>query len=161
MARIGSLTVRRLGKIRVDDDRYHSETAIYPLGYMSRRVCFAPGEVSSKNGGPCRRAVYMCQIHAGELGGPPIFSVTVENEQFYGASASAAWELATRRPLRERKKLMVHANEGQCDNVAEMFMACSYSIDGDYMFGVTVGPIARVLEALKVPYRYVYVYMYV
>ena len=51
---------------------------------------------------------------------------------------------------RERKKLMVHANEGQCDNVAEMFMACSYSIDGDYMFGVTVAPIARVLEALKV-----------
>ena len=161
MARIGSLTVRRLGKIRVDDDRYHSETAIYPLGYMSRRVCFAPGEVSSKNGGPCRRAVYMCQIHAGELGGPPIFSVTVENEQFYGASASAAWVLATRRPLRERKKLMVHANEKQCDNVAEMFLACSYSIDGDYMFGVTVGPSARVLEALKVPYRYVYVYMYV
>ena len=32
----------------------------------------------------------------------------------------------------------VHANEGQCDNVTEMFMACSYSIDGDYMFGVTV-----------------------
>ena len=52
---------------------------------------------------------------------------------------------------RERKKLKVHANEGQCDNVAEMFMACSYMIDGDYMFGVTVGPVARVLEALKVP----------
>lgn len=53
---------------------------------------------------------------------------------------------------RERKKLKVHANEGQCDNVAEMFMACSYSIDGDYMFGVTVAPIARVLEALKVAF---------
>ena len=51
---------------------------------------------------------------------------------------------------RERKKLKVHANEGQCDNVTEMFMACSYAIDGDYMFGVTVGPIAHVLEALKV-----------
>ena len=100
MARIGSLTVRRLGKIRVDDDSYHSELAIYPMGYMSSRVCFAPGEVSSKNGGPCRRAVYVCQILAGEQGGPPIFMVTVENEQFMGASASEAWERATRRTLR-------------------------------------------------------------
>ncbi len=34
----------------------------------------------------------------------------------------------------------MHTNEGQCDSVAETFRACSYSIDGDYMFGVTVPP---------------------
>jgi len=149
MARIGSLTVRRLGKIKVDDDSYHSELAIYPVGYMSNRVCFAPGEIQSKTGVACRRAVYKCQILMGHQGGAPLFQVTVENQAFHGTSASQAWELATRRPLRERKKLKVHANEGQCDNVTEMFMACSYAIDGDYMFGVTVGPIAHVLEALK------------
>ena len=52
---------------------------------------------------------------------------------------------------RERKKLKEHAKQGQCDSVTEMLVACSYAIDGDYMFGVTVGPIARVLKALKVP----------
>ena len=52
---------------------------------------------------------------------------------------------------RERKKLKEHGKQGQCDNVTEMFVACSYAMDGDYMFGVTVGPIARVLKALKVP----------
>ena len=46
----------------------------------------------------------------------------------------------------------MHANEGECNNVAEMFMACSYGLDGDYMFGMTVGPVARVLEALKVAF---------
>lgn len=55
---------------------------------------------------------------------------------------------------RERKKLKVHANEGQCDNVAEMYMACSYMIDGDYMFGMTVGPVAKVLEALEVGHHF-------
>ena len=38
--------------------RYHSELAIYPIGYMSNRVCFAPGEIQTKSGMPCRRAVY-------------------------------------------------------------------------------------------------------
>jgi len=51
---------------------------------------------------------------------------------------------------RERKKLKVNAKEGQCNNVTEVFMARSYGIDGDYMFGVTVGPIARLLETLEV-----------
>lgn len=48
----------------------------------------------------------------------------------------------------------MHANEGQCDNVAEMYMACSYMIDGDYMFGMTVGPVAKVLEALEVGHHF-------
>ena len=149
MARIGSLTVRRLGKIKADDDNYHTDQAIYPVGYLSERWCAAPGEIQLKNGVPSRRAVYRCQILRGASGSPPLFQVTVENEMFYGTTASEAWEAATRRKLRQRKKLKVHANEGQCDNVAEMFMACSYALDGDYMFGVTVGPVARVLEALK------------
>jgi hypothetical protein len=92
--------VRRLGKIKTDDDNYHSEHAIYPIGYLSNRVSFAPGDIQQKYGAPNRRAVYTCQILASEHGGPPLFQVTVENEQFYGASASEAWELATRRPLR-------------------------------------------------------------
>jgi len=100
MARIGSLTVHRLGKIKVDDDSYHSELAIYPVGYMSNRVCFAPGEIQSKSGVACRRAVYECQILIGHQSGAPLFEVTVENESFYAASASQAWELATRRSLR-------------------------------------------------------------
>ena len=100
MARIGSLTVRRLGKIKVDDDSYHSELAIYPVGYMSNRVCFAPGEIQSKTGVACRRAVYKCQILMGLTGGAPLFKVSVENQDFHGTSASQAWELATRRPLR-------------------------------------------------------------
>ena len=41
-----------------------------------------------------------CQILMGEHGGHPLFQVTVENEVFYGSSASEAWERATRRPLR-------------------------------------------------------------
>ena len=100
MARIGSLTVRRLGRIKTDDDNYHSEVAIYPIGYMSNRVCFAPGEIQSKAGQQCRRAVYTCQIVAGEQGGPPLFQVSVENESFLGSSSTQAWELATRRSLR-------------------------------------------------------------
>mmetsp|Transcript_48274 Transcript_48274/g.75394 ORF Transcript_48274/g.75394 Transcript_48274/m.75394 type:complete len:294 (+) Transcript_48274:399-1280(+) len=64
-------------------------------------------------------------------------------------SSSLPLEQATGRKLRQRKKLKVHANEGQENNVTEMFMACSYRIDGDYMFGVTVRPVAKALEALK------------
>jgi len=78
-----------------------------------------------------------------------LFAVHVDGMTFTAARATDAWEQATRRKLRERKKLKVHANEGQCDNVAEMFMACSYAIDGDYMFGVTCTPVARMLEAVK------------
>lgn len=48
-------------------------------------------------------------------------------------------------------QLRVHANEGQCDNVTEMFMACSYDIDGDHMFGVTVAPVAKALEVRVYP----------
>jgi len=63
---------------------------------------------------------------------------------------------------RERKKLKVHANEGQCDNdnVTDVFTASSYGIDGDYMFGVTVGPIARILETFKVCVLHCIVYVY-
>jgi len=96
-----------------------------------------------------RRCVYRCQILADEAAGSPLFSVTVDNVTHTSHIASEAWEKASQRKLRERKKLRVHANEGQCDNVVDMFMACSYSIDGDYMFGVTISPIARALEALK------------
>ncbi len=100
MARVGSLTVFRLGQIKTNDDNYHTELAIYPIGYLSSRICHAPGQIQSKAGQACRRSVYKCQILAGEHGGPPLFQVTVDNETFYGSTASQAWELATRRSLR-------------------------------------------------------------
>ena len=182
LARVGSLTVDRLGTIRTHDDSFHTETAIYPVGYKAYRLYFAPGERPGHHDDPrpadaagagglaagagpatpgpaVRRALYCCQIEsepAGDDGGPvgpgprdrPVFIVTVNGNSYRAARATDAWERATLVPLRERKRLKVHANEGQCDNVAEMFMACSYSIDGDYMFGVTVGPIARALESM-------------
>ena len=104
MARIGSLTVRCLGKIRVDNDSFHCETSIYPQGYSSSRISFAPGEVLSKGGG--RRAMYSCKILAAELGTRPLFQVTVDNAQFLGFTASEAWESATRRSLRYRLSLI-------------------------------------------------------
>ena len=43
----------------------------------------------------------------------------------------------------------IRTNEGQCGDVAETYLDCSYSIDGDYMFGVTVG----ILIQFKFPYE--------
>jgi hypothetical protein len=146
-ARVGSLTVHKLGHIKTDNDAFHTELAIYPIGYVSTRLYFAPSE--STGLGPNRRCLYRCEILEDPAGGGPLFSVTVNNVTYTSKHSSEAWERATTRKLRERKKLKVHANEGQCDNVTEMYLACSYAVDGDYMFGVTVGPVARALESLE------------
>jgi hypothetical protein len=100
MARIGSLTVRRLGKIKSDNASYmyHTAHVIFPVGYSSDRIFWAPGEGLSKGGG--RRTVYHCEILAGEQGAHPLFQVTVDGVEVRGSSASEAWVLATRRPLR-------------------------------------------------------------
>ena len=103
IARIGSLTVRRLGKIKQDDASHHTAHVIFPVGYSSDRIFWAPGEGLSKGGG--RRTVYRCEILAGEQDAHPLFQVTVDGVQVRGASASEAWVLATRRPLRYRPNL--------------------------------------------------------
>lgn len=148
VARVGSLTVNNLGFIKVEDDLFHTELAIYPVGYNATRLYFAPGMVPKRGGGAIGRCLYHCEIKEDPSGPGPLFVVRVNGLEYSSKHASEAWERATMRPLRERKKLKVHANEGQCDNVTEMFMACSYAVDGDYMFGVTIGPVAKALESL-------------
>ncbi|KAJ1485835.1 hypothetical protein T484DRAFT_1791982 [Baffinella frigidus] len=144
-ARVGALTVHCLGKI-TSHDAFHSELAIYPIGYDSSRIYFAPGQVPTR-GAAMRRALYRCRILPDDSGTAPVFWVTVDGASFKARRATEAWELATRRKLRERKKLKVRGNEGQgAGEVKEVFTAEAYPIDGDYMFGVTVTPIAKLLE---------------
>lgn len=121
MPRIGALTVLRLGVVKTDQ-RHHPDQAIYPIGYTSNRVCFAPGEIQTKSSIARPRALYTCQILAGEHGGPPHFKVAVGAEVCYASSTSEAWQRATRRSMRSLKT-------------------------GDCMFGVTLQPIARILWA--------------
>ena len=115
-ARIGSLTVVRLGEIRLDEESFHSETAVYPVGYLATRLFFAPGEIPVR-GAAMHRALYRCEILAeaaavpgaveaaagagsgpngsGSAGGRarPVFKVTVNGKAHVGRTATEACEL--------------------------------------------------------------------
>jgi len=119
IARVGSLTVWKFGAIKVNHESYHSESAIFPVGYVSIRKYFAPGEMRSK--GASSRRNYKCEIVEGDNG--PVYKVTVSGAVFSGATSSEAWAAATRRSV-----------DG---------------IEGDYMFGITVTPVARILESCE------------
>jgi len=119
IAHVGSLTVWKFGAIKVNHESYHSESAIFPVGYVSIRKYFAPGEMRSK--GASSRRNYKCEIVEGDNG--PVYKVTVSGAVFSGATSSEAWAAATRRSV-----------DG---------------IEGDYMFGITVTPVARILESCE------------
>lgn len=72
---------------------------------MSTRLYFAPGELPIKGGPPMRRCLYRCQILGDEENGRPLFSVTVNHTTHTAHVASEAWEKASQRKLRERKKV--------------------------------------------------------
>ena len=113
-ARIGALTVMRLGEIRADEEGFHSETAIYPVGYAATRLFFAPGETPVRGAAVMSRALYRCEILAepppppaaaaqlaasGEAAadgahgrGGPVFRVTVNGQAHVGKTATEACE---------------------------------------------------------------------
>ena len=108
-ARIGSLTVVRLGEIRADEEGFHSETAIYPVGYLATRLFFAPGETPVRGAAAMPRALYRCEILAEPLPPPapahqpgasdgaagrlrPVFKVTVKGTAHVGKTATEACE---------------------------------------------------------------------
>lgn len=68
---LGSLTVYSLGEIVPDRPSFHTECAIYPVGYCSTRI-FA----SARR--PVHRCLYTCQIKDGGAG--PRFEITPEDE---------------------------------------------------------------------------------
>ncbi|XP_053219556.1 transforming growth factor beta regulator 1 [Podarcis raffonei] len=68
---LGPLTVYSLGEIVPDRPGFHTEMAIYPVGYCSTRI-FA----STRR--PVHRCLYTCQIKDG--GGGPHFEIAPEDE---------------------------------------------------------------------------------
>ncbi|XP_066484787.1 transforming growth factor beta regulator 1 [Tiliqua scincoides] len=68
---LGSLTVYSLGEIVSDRPSFHTESAIYPVGYCSTRI-FASAQR------PVHRCLYTCQIKDGGAG--PRFEIAPEDE---------------------------------------------------------------------------------
>ena len=157
--RAGALTVEHLGEINWSDERFHSKTALYPIGFMSTRIFWTLdilGDSKSEKDRR-RRAVYKCQIGVAEDGGP-LFQVTVEHHSYFAASSTDAWRLATRgsphmtslaSPVYASKKPKTLAGKHAPGNAGRLnHMDVSHGLDGDYMFGLSVLPVARALESL-------------
>ncbi|XP_042327619.1 transforming growth factor beta regulator 1 [Sceloporus undulatus] len=68
---LGPLTVYSLGEIVSDRSSFHTESAIYPVGYCSTRI-FASTQQ------PVHRCLYTCQIKDGGTG--PLFEIAPEDE---------------------------------------------------------------------------------
>jgi len=76
LLRVGSLEVRQLGRLPSSAPGYQTSHALYPPGFVSRRLYFAPGDAAalpanSSNEAALdtcpRRAVYTCRILEGQV----------------------------------------------------------------------------------------------
>ncbi|KAJ7314042.1 hypothetical protein JRQ81_005945 [Phrynocephalus forsythii] len=68
---LGSLTVYSLGEIVSDRSGFHTESAIYPVGYCSTRIFASIHR-------PVHRCLYTCQIKDGGPG--PLFEIVPEDD---------------------------------------------------------------------------------